>query len=406
MLWIPWRESGPEPPTNLSQRTAHPRASSQGDRKKENKENHMTLRMIPALVAAGTMAALGCTAPPLASQAPLEVSPVTLTAGEQRVIDHVFVVTDASGTMYQAKTFPKAKALSQSFVDALPAKDGAALNATYNAGSIGFGGDDRTVLHLQGFDRGALRATVDQVQVMGQVDGRGGATPLREVLGEIAGQLDGKAGRAAVVVFTDGEADDADAALEAALALSKSHKGGVCYHGVQVGNDPAGAMFLQILSEISSPCGSYRNASEVGTGTQLASFAKGVMVGEGLMGRGGPAVAANACEGIQLHDVEFAFDRADLRTDTTDALDQVAAQLAGCPEVTINVEGHTDSRGPVSYNQKLSERRAASVRDYLVKKGVDGGRLKAAGAGENNPLDSSSTKEGFQRNRRVELLAE
>jgi OOP family OmpA-OmpF porin len=365
----------------------------------------MTLRMIPALVAAGTMAALGCTAPPLASQAPLEVSPATLSAGEQRVIDHVFVVTDASGTMYQEKTFPKAKALSQSFVDALPAKDVAAKNPTYNAGSIGFGGDARTALSLQSFDRGALRGAVDQVQVMGRVDGKGGETPLHKVIGEIAAQLKGTAGRAAVVVFTDGEPDDVDSALEVALALSTSHQDGVCYHGVQLGNDSAGAMFLQILSEISSPCGSFRNASDVGTGAQIAAFTKGVMIGEGLTGGGVPAVAANACEGITLQDVEFAFDRADLRADTTAALDQTAAQLGSCPDVKINVEGHTDSRGPDAYNQGLSERRAASVRSYLVNKGVDAGRLTASGVGESNPLDGSGTENGFQRNRRVELLA-
>ena len=363
----------------------------------------MNMRMIPATLCAVALVAVGCTAPPLADEAPIAVSPVTLSSGEQRVVDHVFVVTDASGTMYQEKTFPRAKSLSQSFVDALPTKDAPAKNATYNAGSIGFGGEARTALSLQGFDRGALRGTVDRVQIMGRVDGRGGETPIHKVLGEIAGQLEGQAGRAAVVVFSDGEPDDSSAALDVATSLASSYADGVCFHGVQVGSDPAGAQFLKTLSEISSPCGSFRNASAVGDATQIAALAKGVMIGNAPTPRGVPAVAANACEGVALRGIEFAFDRADLRGGSSDILDQAAAQLGACPEVKIHIEGHTDERGSSAYNQGLSERRASTVREYLVGKGVDSGRLTSSGAGESNPLDGSGTEAGHQRNRRVEL---
>lgn len=364
----------------------------------------MRMRTIRVVVAAGMLAGLGCTVLPLASETPLAVTPVTLSPGEERAIDHVFIVTDASGTMYEQKTFPKAKALSQSFVDALPEKDVAARSETYNAGSVGFGGDARTALALQAFDRAALREAVDQVQVMGRIDGGGGYTPIEDVLGEIGAQLDAKSGRAAIVVFSDGEPDDVVAALDAAIALSSSHADGVCYHAVQVGNAPVGAQFLRTLSEVSSPCGSFRSAGEVSTGVQLASFTKSVMLGVPAMGRT-PGVAANACDGMTLHSVGFAFDRAEIRTDAMGFLDQAAAQLKGCPDVKLNVEGHTDSRGPEDYNQSLSERRAASVVNYLVNQGIDAKRLMPSGVGESQPLDESGTAAGFQRNRRVEMEA-
>jgi len=356
-----------------------------------------------ALLSAGGLAALGCAATPLAPEAPPQVSPIALTSGEQRVVDHVFVVTDASGTMYQAKSFPRAKALSQGFVDALPERDARAASATYNAGSIGFGGDDRVALALQSFDRRALRGTVDQVQVMGRVDGRGGETPLHRVLGEIGSQLQGQTGRAAVVVFSDGEPDDAAMALDVASSLASSYASGVCYHGVQVGSDPAGAQFLQTLSEISSPCGSFRTADAIGSGTALAAFTKGVMIGEAPVERGLPAVAANACTGVTLRGIEFEFDRAEIRSQSTPILDEAASQLQNCPDVNITIEGHTDQRGSDVYNQKLSERRAGSVREYLVGRGVAAGRLDSVGRGESNLLDGSNTEEGHQRNRRVEL---
>ena len=69
----------------------------------------------------------------------------------------------------------------------------------------------------------------------------------------------------------------------------------------------------------------------------------------------------------------------------------------------MSVGGHTDSVGTDAYNQTLSERRAASVKDYLVGQGVDGSRLSTAGYGESNPIASNDTADGRALNRRVEL---
>jgi OOP family OmpA-OmpF porin len=68
------------------------------------------------------------------------------------------------------------------------------------------------------------------------------------------------------------------------------------------------------------------------------------------------------------------------------------------------VAGHTDSVGTDQYNQGLSERRANSVRDYLVEQGVRASRLTAVGYGENRPVATNDTADGRQENRRVELV--
>ena len=65
--------------------------------------------------------------------------------------------------------------------------------------------------------------------------------------------------------------------------------------------------------------------------------------------------------------------------------------------------GHTDSIGTDAYNQKLSERRAASVKAYLVSKGIDPNRIYTEGKGKKNPIASNKTKEGRAQNRRVEI---
>ncbi|HAJ42986.1 MAG TPA: hypothetical protein DCM00_10065, partial [Alcanivorax sp.] len=69
----------------------------------------------------------------------------------------------------------------------------------------------------------------------------------------------------------------------------------------------------------------------------------------------------------------------------------------------VEIAGHTDSKGSDEYNQALSERRAESVRDFLIDLGVDPGRLQARGYGDTRPVDSNATDEGRERNRRIEM---
>lgn len=89
------------------------------------------------------------------------------------------------------------------------------------------------------------------------------------------------------------------------------------------------------------------------------------------------------------------------------AVDEVIEELRGFDRVkSIVITGHTDSTGSRAYNQKLSERRAAAVRDYMISRGVNPALLTAIGAGEDQPIADNSTKEGRAMNRRVEIEIE
>jgi outer membrane protein OmpA-like peptidoglycan-associated protein len=110
-------------------------------------------------------------------------------------------------------------------------------------------------------------------------------------------------------------------------------------------------------------------------------------------------------EKIVLRGVNFDFDKADIRPDAAVILDE-AASLLGQSSGSVSVGGHTDSVGADAYNQGLSERRAAAVKDYLAGKGVDPSRLSTAGYGESNPIASNDTADGRALNRRVELNLE
>lgn len=108
-------------------------------------------------------------------------------------------------------------------------------------------------------------------------------------------------------------------------------------------------------------------------------------------------------------DVLFEFDKADIRKAAEPTLEKVAALLAAYPKAKVRIEGHTDAKGDAQYNQKLSERRAESVKKWLVAKGAVAGQLSARGFGKTKPVapnakpDGSDDAEGRQKNRRVEI---
>lgn len=87
-------------------------------------------------------------------------------------------------------------------------------------------------------------------------------------------------------------------------------------------------------------------------------------------------------------------------------LDQVAKALLTVRERNIIVEGHTDSQGSIAYNQGLSQRRADTVRDYLILRGYPAARIQAHGMGKGSPIANNASPEGRANNRRVEIVIE
>ena len=85
-------------------------------------------------------------------------------------------------------------------------------------------------------------------------------------------------------------------------------------------------------------------------------------------------------------------------------LDEVALALSDYPTIRMSIEGHTDDQGSDQYNLDLSQRRASSVRDYLISQGVEADRMTSSGYGESKPIDDNRTASGRAANRRVEFL--
>ena len=135
-----------------------------------------------------------------------------------------------------------------------------------------------------------------------------------------------------------------------------------------------------------------------------------------------PAYIANivvAAGGRELYDVLqadgrvatqgilFDTDSDVIRPESTPTLREIGEMLQEHGDMSLLIEGHTDSAGEADYNLELSERRAQSVVEHLVASyGIDSNRLAAAGFGESNPVGDNSTPEGRQQNRRVELVVQ
>jgi outer membrane protein OmpA-like peptidoglycan-associated protein len=109
-------------------------------------------------------------------------------------------------------------------------------------------------------------------------------------------------------------------------------------------------------------------------------------------------------------DILFEFDKADIRSEAESALQQVVEIIKRYPRANVSIDGYTDAKGADAYNLRLSDRRAAAVKSWLVEKGgVNSKQIKTKGWGKANPValntnpDGSDNPEGRQKNRRVEI---
>jgi len=111
-------------------------------------------------------------------------------------------------------------------------------------------------------------------------------------------------------------------------------------------------------------------------------------------------------EKIELNTIYFDFDKSNIKAEAAFELDKLVQIMNKYPEMTVSIESHTDSKGPSSYNQRLSERRAKTTSQYVISKGIDSSRLISTGKGESSPVVdcTNCSKEEDQLNRRSEFI--
>ena len=139
--------------------------------------------------------------------------------------------------------------------------------------------------------------------------------------------------------------------------------------------------------------GACQNADRFGTGTGAG--------GAGAMGAAGDPTSPAYFQSQVGDRVLFAVDQSTLSPEARATLDEQAAWFANNPEYTAVIEGHADEQGTREYNLALGARRASSVQEYLVSRGVSATRLRTVTYGKERPIEICSTEECYRRNRRA-----
>jgi OOP family OmpA-OmpF porin len=384
----------------------------------------MKKRWLTAVVGLALVVSLaGCAtkqAPPPASFQPVQLNPDNYV----KKVDSFVVVTDASQSMtedYKGRSkFDQAKQLIANMNQTIPPLDYRAGLVSFGSGSCLDGKDARVLYGLTSYRRADFAAGLDSQKCAS------GVTPMSEGISASHGALQtSPLGQTALIVVSDFKEIYEGGAIERARKLKEALGDKLCIYPIVVGQD-RGKKFADELAKFSG-CGFAVNADDISSPNAMADYVTKVFLAPAppkpAPVAAAPAVLDSDGDGVpdsrdkcpntpkgvrvnadgcwELKGVFFDIDKAVIKDPRV--LDEAVAIMKANPKLTGEVHGHTDSTGSAAHNQRLSERRANAVRDYFIKQGISGDRIRAKGFGETMPVASNDTAEGRALNRRVEL---
>lgn len=339
-----------------------------------------------------------------------------------RKVDNFIFVVDTSGSMAEKYVDSKETkiALSKSILERINAS---LLELGYKGG-LNTAAPFVELQAVAPYEKAAYGAAIAKLPT--DIGSR--PTPLGVGLAELEPALKNMVGRNAVIVLSDGQENEGIESLKVASDLSEKY--GVCFHTISFADSVNGNQeLLDKLSALKS-CGVAVSAAQLADDAALENFVRAVFYdveaapvdpcsldddGDGVGNcqdkcadtPADLAVDANGCPipvVVKLK-VNFDYDKADVKPQYHKELADFAEFMKQYPDVFVEIDGHTDSDGSDAYNQKLSQRRANSVRSYLIQKfGMDAKQLTAIGFGEAKPVASNASAEGKAQNRRIEAV--
>jgi OOP family OmpA-OmpF porin len=253
-------------------------------------------------------------------------------------------------------------------------------------GSIHTFAANKTVLKQQTYERNAFRKGFNSLNDTYEVFNR--LTPMGDGINHWSRTLySSMPSPAAVIIVSDGENNrgaDPLAAAQSALAANP----GLVFHVISLADTAAGQAVLDSIASLRPGVSvAVRAENLIDHDEAVAQFILDVFCGRGT---------------IVLRSVQFALNSAEITRDSAAVLDEVANILKQSNS-SVEISGHTCSIGGEHPNQVLSERRAASVKSYLSKRGVPSATMTTRGYGKSMPKYDNSTDEGRRLNRRAEL---
>ena len=158
-------------------------------------------------------------------------------------------------------------------------------------------------------------------------------------------------------------------------------------------------------SGVTAPSGAQKSAAEEEEARRRAEAERQAAQSKaaGSARTPGTQKAMSEVEAFESEPIYFDFDRSEIKPDYRPVLEKKAAFLKARPEYTVRIEGHCDERGTAEYNVALGEKRALSVKDYLVALGVPARRISTISYGEERPAVRGQDEAAWAKNRRAEF---
>ncbi len=311
----------------------------------------------------------------------------------EKVTDNIVVLFDASGSMaqpYKDTGMPKVEIAKKLLKDR-----GALPELGYNAGLYTFT-PWKTYYEMQPYDEAKVAAAIDQLPT---TDLATRATPLGQGIQNLGPVLDGVSGKTTVFIFSDGTYTFRPRInpVNAARTLDQNHD--VTYYLISSAQTDKQNKMLNDIAAINQSSrvvsfDTFLENPDYYTGALYVVKTNEIT----------EEIIKQKVVGFSLRDIQFDFDKADVRPEYMDELEALAKFLEEHPNATGLIQGFTDSTGPEEYNLSLSHRRVESVRDYLAQNfNLDPGRIVLQWYGPANPIASNDTREGRAKNRRVEV---
>ena len=237
----------------------------------------------------------------------------------------------------------------------------------------------------------AISGITSDIEIFGR------QTPMGNGIIDLDSVLGGLTGKTAVIMVTDGASNTGTDPVAQAQAVYAKYGGKVCFHVISLANTAAGQMIIDEIRALNN-CSVAADASTLlADKAALDKYAQDVFWMEKAE-MAEPAVP----ESIVIR-LNFDFNKSDIKDVEVPKLEQALMLMKERPSSTFVLEGWTDSIGGDAYNMKLSQRRADTVKNWLVGNGMDGGKIQAVGKGKSFKYDNSNDEGRFQ-NRRVEIL--
>jgi len=273
---------------------------------------------------------------------------------------------------------------------------------TFNAGLFTYA-PFRQYAAVGPYSRPALGQAVTGLKEGQTIYGR--QTPMGYGLQSLDAVIAGLSHRTAVIVVTDGESNIGPKPVPVMQDMYAKYGNNICFHFISLAQSKSEKALVDQLSMI-NPCTVSANAMDLLDDAKRAEFIRKVFYDIEIIPAPVIEPAPVVEEVIVFRSVHFDFDKYKIRPEFVPVLKEAAGMIKARPGTNVVVEGHTCSIGTEVYNQGLSERRAASVRNFMINEGVEAKRLQAVGYGELRPKYDNKTREGRSLNRRVELRFE